>query len=227
MKKIKKIWKMMRITFSKKYAAKVANVYWQTTTITHGSMEKSEFDFYYKNLVEVLSPHKNDKILDFGGGNGEIAFRFKQSGFDIEHCDISKQMVENAQREYKLQSWLCSQLIESLNSREKYSIILFHNAFFYVHPSNWTSLLINLKKVLSKNGKIFITDTPDFSKRDKLGFSKLSMFVTKIFPVYQLELSGFFVKDKALQKLGKQLHFSVIKNDSWANYRSHWKLTKL
>jgi cyclopropane fatty-acyl-phospholipid synthase-like methyltransferase len=219
---LKTVIQMARITYSSKYAMKIANQYWQSTTITHTSMEESEFDFYYQKILKILLPKKNENILDYGGGNGEIAFRFQNDGFTVEHCDISNKMVQNAISKYNLKSSVCSEF-----KNQEYNKILFHNAFFYVHPSLAEKLLVKLHLKLVCGGKLYITDTPDFEKRTNLGLNKLHIFFTFLFPVYQITMSGFYIKNSDLCNLGKKIGFKVEKSDSWCSYRSHWILTKI
>jgi len=220
--KFKVLIDMARITYSPKYAMKKANEYWQNTTITHTSMEQKDFERYYFELIKIMLPNRSDKILDYGGGNGEITSLFKKDNFNIAHCDISVDMVHNAQKRYSLESCECNKI-----KLKKYNKILFHNAFFYVHPKLMKETLDVLYDLLEENGKLYITDTPDFDKRDYLGLGKLYMLVTRFFPVYQVRLSGFFVKNEMLVKISNEIGFSINKLDSWGNYRSHWILTKV
>jgi len=220
--KFKVLIDMARITYSPKYAMKKANEYWQNTTITHTSMEQKDFERYYFELIKIMLPNRSDKILDYGGGNGEIASLFKKDNFNITHCDISIEMVNNAKKKYSLESYECNKI-----TLKKYNKILFHNAFFYIHPKLIKKILKKLYKLLDEEGKLYITDTPDFDKRDKLGLNKLHMLITKFLPVYQVPLSGFFVKNKTIINISKEIGFSVKRLDSWCNYRSHWILTKV
>ena len=220
--KVKTLLKMVNITCSSSYAMQVANEYWQNTTVTHTSMNEVEFDDYYQKIFELLNPNKDNTILDYGGGNGEIAFRFQQKGYEVEHCDISKEMVSNAINQYGLKSSICSKLKD-----DTYNKILFHNAFFYVHPSLVEALLKNMHSSLLDNGQLYITDTPDFDKRENLNLNKVHMFFTKLFPVYQVNMSGFYVEHKKLEALAQKIGFKIEKFDSWCNYRSHWILTKV
>jgi len=213
---------MARITYSSKYAMKKANDYWQSTTITHTSMEQKDFERYYFELIKIMLPNRSDKILDYGGGNGEIASLFKKDNFNIAHCDISVDMVHNAQKRYSLESCECNKI-----KLKKYNKILFHNAFFYVHPKLMKETLDILYGLLEENGKLYITDTPDFDKRDNLDLNKLHMLITHFLPVYQVPLSGFFIKNTTIISISKEIGFRVKKIDSWCNYRSHWILTKV
>jgi len=221
-RKLKLLIKMVLIYLSPTYAMKTSNKYWQNTTKTHGSMDERQFDFYYSQLKELINPKLTDKILDYGGGNGEIAYRFKKEGYNIYHCDISKIMVKNAIEKFGLDSCECKDI------EGKYDIILMNNAYFYVHPKLAEDLLRKFYLLLNENGKVYITDTPDFEKRYLLSKNPLYLIVTYCIPVYQPELAGFFVKDSDIRKLAKRTGFIVKdKLDSWANYRIHWILEKL
>jgi ubiquinone/menaquinone biosynthesis C-methylase UbiE len=224
MKKIKKLIDMINIVYSPKYAIKVANEYWQNTCITHGTMDEKSFDFYYRELKKIINPDNQDLILDYGGGNGEIAYRFKKDGFKIEHHDILLKMRENARKKYNLISLDDNELKRKNNF---YSKILFHNAFFYIHPKKQKEVLKFLYTLLNENGKLFITDTPDFDKRKFANDNFLYLLITKFFPVYQIDLAGFYIKHTNLKKMALEVRFKkVTKIDSWANYRSHWILEK-
>ena len=118
MNKIFKVIKMARITYSSQYAMKVANDYWQNTTITHSSMNKEHFDFYYNEIVKMM--------------------------------------------------------------------------------------------------KVYM-----------LGLGKAYIGLTKLFSVCQIDLAGFFVKNSQLESLAVEIGFTIKRYDSWANYRSHWVLTKV
>jgi ubiquinone/menaquinone biosynthesis C-methylase UbiE len=222
--KFKNVLKMIKIYLSPSFAEKVANEYWQNTTITHGRMDEDIFDFFYNELKKIIVPSREDLILDYGGGNGEIAYRFKKDGFKIEHYDISLKMRENARKKYNLISLDDNELKRKNNF---YSKILFHNAFFYIHPKKQKEVLKFLYTLLNENGKLFITDTPDFDKRKFVNDNFLYLLITKFFPVYQIDLAGFYIKHTNLKKMALEVRFKkVTKIDSWANYRSHWILEK-
>jgi len=219
--KISRIFKIIGIYCSERYATIVANKFWQNSTTTHGDMSETAFDFYYNELVKLIKPKKKDIILDYGGGNGEIAFRFKQNGYNIYHCDLSKSMVLKAREKFGLKSYECKDI------EGKYDIILINNAFFYIHPKLYRKYLENLHNLLNRNGIVYITDTPDFEKRHYLKMGTLKKILIYFFPVYQIEMAGFFVKDEYLRKIAKETGFKTIERvNSWASYRSHWILKK-
>ena len=128
-------------------------------------------------------------------------------------------MVKNAISRFNLNSYECN------NIQGKFDIIIMHNAFFYIHPKKQFRFLEKLSKLLNERGRLYITDTPDFSKR-RYGIKRLHYIISFIIPVYQIELAGFFVKDKLMKKYAKKLNMKLSKYDSWSNYRSHWILEK-
>lgn len=187
-------------------------------------MKESDFDFYYNEILKIMKPSKQDIILDYGGDNGEIAYRFKQDFYSVKHCDISLLMVKNAIEKYGLDSCECNKI------KYKYNKVLFHNAFFYVHPKKQKKVLEKLFNILNDKGILYITDTPDFDKRVySFGNNKqrIKMILTAVFPVYQVDLAGFYIQDSQLRKFAQEVGFRKIsKIDSWCNYRSHWILEK-
>lgn len=88
------------ITYSSRYVMEVVNNYWQNPTITHSFMDEKMFDFYYQEILKIVKLNKDDYILDYGGGNGEIAYRFKKEGFKIKHCDLKPKMIELGEDKY-------------------------------------------------------------------------------------------------------------------------------
>jgi hypothetical protein len=130
-------------------------------------------------------------------------------------------MVDTAINKYKLDSYTCKELDKTL-----YHKILFHNAFFYIHPTLIEKFLLKIYSKLVDGGSLYLTDTIDFDKRKNLGHGKAYIYLTKLFPVCQIQLAGFFVKNSQLEYLSKKIGFTIKKYDSWGNYRSHWILTK-
>jgi len=188
-------------------------------------MCEENFDFYYNELLKIIKPIKNDRILDYGGGNGEIAYRFKKDGFKIYHCNLSKKMVENAKK-FGLKSCKCED-INQLKEEGEYKIIIFNNGFFYIHPKGQKFILEKLYFLLEEGGKLYITDTPDYEKRQYILGKKMYILITKFIPVYQVDLAGFFIKSKDLEKLAMNTGFKNVRNlNSWNKYRSHWILEK-
>ncbi len=224
---IRTLIKLANLSYSPSFAEKIANEYWQKTTVTHGDMSDAQFDFYYRELKKILNPEINDIILDYGGGNGEIAWRFKRDGYKIDHYDLSRVMRENARKVYFLNSLEENELEVKKGYYDK---ILVNNCFFYFHLKKHNEVLELLYSLLKTEGRLFITDTPDYEKRRFAnGYVQglLYMIITMVFPVYQPDLAGFWIKHKDLEMKALRIGFKTIKRmDSYCNYRSHWILEK-
>lgn len=130
-------------------------------------MEYQEFAKYYdkfyqkkdyKSEVEFLKKiiNKNDKIIDIGCGTGIHASLLEKEGYNIDGLDLSKEMLDIAQK--RLKGNLYNQNILNINIKKKYNIII---SMFAVinHLKDINELeqtLVNFKKILLSKGKIII-----------------------------------------------------------------------
>jgi cyclopropane fatty-acyl-phospholipid synthase-like methyltransferase len=217
----KRFIQMVRVYYSPQHAKRVSEAFWSSTTRTHFKMDEKNFDRFFMMVREVVQPQKDEKILDYGGGGGEISHRFVRAGFDVDHCDTSLKMVEKAQEVFQLDSCLCKDL-----RRRKYQKIFMNNAFFYVHPQHIDAFLKTIFDLLEDNGTFFITDTPDYDKRDKIGWPRIFVFLTALIPVYQIEMAGFFVKEGVLKAKAQRIGFA-LRSIHASGYRTHWVLSKI
>jgi len=214
---------MLLETLSPNYAKKVADEFWSNCSLTHSDMSENMFKYYYEQIKSTINPQKNNTILDYGCGFGEISWFFSRDGYNIQCCDISFSCIERAKK-LGLNAYQCSEII---NNNRKYDIIFINNAFFYIHPEYRKNLLTILYSKLNPYGKLYIFDEPDFCKRKLLNMSKLRYIVTSLFPVYQQEMAGFFNKPNKTQSYGLSSGFKNVEVvDSWCGYRSHFILYK-
>lgn len=219
LKQLKSFKLILLETLSPNYAKRVANEFWKNCNSTHTDMSESMFKYYYEQIKDTISPSKGNSILDYGCGFGEISWFFSKEGYNIECCDISSYCIERA-KTLGLNACLCSELI---NSSKKYDIIFINNAFFYIHPEYRRNLLAIIHSKLNPEGKLYIFDEPDYTKRKLLNMSKLRYLITSLFPVYQQEMAGFFNKPKETQTYGLTCGFKDVQViDSWCAYRSHF-----
>jgi SAM-dependent methyltransferase len=213
---------MIALSASPRYAAGVADRFWQGSQQTHSSMTDEEFAFYYRQIRTVVEPRPDQKIADYGCGEGSIALLFKRDGFDIVGTDISWQLVARC-RERGLD---CQQVDEFFASRERYALIIANNAFFYVHPRRRAELLTRLRNKLEPDGRLCILDEPDLRKRHLLSANALKRALWAVLPVYSPDTAGFFDDVEATGRRGLRCRFrSYEVRDSWAPYRSHLILT--
>lgn len=101
---------------------------------------------------------KTDKILEIGSGYGFFLEEMKKDGFNITGLEVSKERRKISKKVTKA-TILDINLMEKNLEFGKFDVIV----FFHVleHISNSISFLKNLKKLLTKNGKIVI-EVPNF-----------------------------------------------------------------
>jgi ubiquinone/menaquinone biosynthesis C-methylase UbiE len=51
-------------------------------------------------LIDWLKPQAGERILDLGCGTGDLAYAISLSGADVTGSDLSKEMIETAQKKY-------------------------------------------------------------------------------------------------------------------------------
>jgi len=224
--KITSVVNMVGITFSKRYASNVAKSFWSKTKVTHGSMDESNFDFYAKELIKLIGNVKGLRILDYGAGGGQISKRFTQAGAEVHAVEFVEHFIQDIQN-LGIKAFLPNEIPENT----KYDVIVMNNAFFYVHPKEHLELLKWFHSHLSANGRLLLTDVPDFEKRHILYNSgiqqRILLWLTSYLPVYQPELSGFFIDFNKLINISNKVGFSKSESiDSWCDYRSHLISTK-
>jgi len=221
---ITKVLISMRIVLFPKYADRVVRNYWNNTSQTHYDMNEFHFDFYYHEILNVIRPEHNEKIFDYACGGGQISYRFKKDGYNIECCEISELLIKYCKENFKID---CLTIDQFFTNSSRYNVIFINNAFFYIHPRKRKKFLKSINSKLTEHGKLYILDEPDLDKLKYLKIHKLIQLGLKIFPVYQIELAGFFNNTRKTKLLAKKCGFSNINIiDSWTPYRSHIILQK-
>lgn len=139
---------------------------------TFKSIESNQNDWWINGRAEIILSiirkyfKKNIKILDVGAGIGLITEKIKEAGYKkIIAADASSDSLEILKNKgiktLKLK-------LPEVEIKSKYDLILLLDVIEHVSDDQKT--LINIKKILNKNGKIIIT-VPAFkflwSKKDE------------------------------------------------------------
>jgi len=205
---------------SEGYAKATADRYWANAEKTHFDMDTGQFEFYARELGALIGPMQGLRILDSGAGRGELSHLFRNAGAAVTATDIAPQFVER----------MCAEGLEAytpgnLPPQSRFDAILVNNAFFYVHPKGRGALLGRFRGLLNPGGRLLITDTPDYSKRDKADGGRagiLRRLALVFFPIYQPDMAGFVIDFPSLARLGGKAGFTSHRIlDSWSPYRSH------
>lgn len=225
--RVKYIVSMAMVDLSPKIASKVAKNYWAKCDKTHGNTSYDSFKFYYKKIIQVMEPTKNDVILDAGCGGGELTYLFHKDGFNVKGFDSSNYLISKANNRFGSDLFYVDNFIDMNNKKEKFTKVFINGAFFYIHPKYHKTALKNLYDIVADGGAVYVFDDPDYSKRNRWHDQYLFNVLTFFFPVYDPYMSGFWVKTDDIKKIALDIGFSKVeKLDSWAYYRSHHILFK-
>jgi len=126
-------------------------------------------DPLHKKILEILGPEKKGKLLDAGAGDGTLSSNLSEMGFDVQSCDIDRQLFKGKTNFKKA----------DLNKDFPYK----DNIFDYVlltevieHLENPNHAIRESSRVLKKGG-VFITTTPNIVNV----FSRLKFLITSEF----------------------------------------------
>jgi len=178
-----------------------------------------------KKQIEKHTKKENTRFLDAGCGDGRLLPEFEKYFNDIVLIDPDKQRLKSAKR---LVSKLdiskkvnCKTLsIESIESKQKFDVILCNHVLQHVHTDNIKKILEKFYELLNKDGLLFITTCNSSKKEDYFvkQFIKNSKTIEEIIKkeefnslIYKKKLIPihFFEKDKLISLL-TSLNFKVL-----------------
>lgn len=112
----------------------------------------------YAKIVKLflnLNPKKNAKIMDMGCGTGELTKKLQDFGFgNISGYDISKNCILLARKSYKGIDFKVKD-IENTKLKSSSVDYLFYCGILH-HFTNMEKVIKEAKRILRKNGKVFV-----------------------------------------------------------------------
>ena len=145
---------------------------------------------FLKNIIK-----KKFEILDVGSGFGIFPFEIKKIGFNIDCIESDKNMIIFLKS--KKLNLVSTDLLNSKHIKKKYDLITFNKVLEHFDLKKIIKILKDYKKLLKKNGKIYI-EVPD-SLAVRLGVNRQEFF---------LEHYNIFSK-KSLSMLLRQVGFKI------------------
>ncbi len=200
--------------------------YWQKS-------EKRILDIMKKQIAKYIIKD-NTWFLDAGCGDGRLLPEFEKYFDNILLIDPDKHRLDSAKRlvnRLNLSKKVkCKTLsIESIESKQKFDVILCNHVIQHVHTDNVKKILEKFYKILKKEGLLFINTCNSTKKEDyfvkqfikdsktfeviirKEEFNSL-VYNKKILPIH------FFDKDNLINLL-KNLNFNVLDFKKFHNKR--------
>jgi len=112
------------------------------------------------NLIASLAS-KNDQILDYGCGGGELVAQLNNYGYKAQGFDVASDTVETA----KIKTGLNDKFITGdLNKiTNQYDLIVMDNVIEHIAPDEIKDILNKLKNILKNNGQLLIITPHRFS----------------------------------------------------------------
>ena len=134
---------------------------WMSEACTNGHIEL---------LKQFLPDVKGKRLLDYGCGNGLIAYYFYKQGANVELADISDSLVAWLQKKYEKDGIKVIQAAtpQDIDGEERlYDIIIANSLFHHVQPELWTSFLKGFAELLKQDGLLLLSgwdESDDFAK---------------------------------------------------------------
>ncbi|RUT28484.1 class I SAM-dependent methyltransferase [Paenibacillus zeisoli] len=105
---------------------------------------------YGKNLIHLLAPKSNERILDLGCGTGDLTFQIAESGAKVTGIDYSANMIEAARKKYPDLNFKISNG-ESFTEEEPYDAVFSNAALHWM--KNAQGVVRSIYHVLKPGGR--------------------------------------------------------------------------
>lgn len=157
----------------------------------------NEWVSYYKNKV---SKKNKSFFLDIGGGNGECAQAFYKMKFSSYIYEPDKKCIKYIKKKFKN-----LKIIDSFERlilyKKKFDVITLN--YSLEHLENPNQVISILKKIIKKNGKLFI----HIPSSESLQIRYLKAFSWEITPPFHMTLFSL----KGIEKFLNRHNFKIIK----------------
>lgn len=220
--KIGKFAQVIRITWSSSYATKVSHEYWKSQTRSHVDRTASQWSEFLAGIEDRLALSPDDRVLDYGCGNGEIASYIARKGFQVSGCDISENLLARA----RVRGVDCNHVSEVIEGDRRFTKIYMHGVFMYIHPRKRAGFLRQMYALLEPYGTLYLLAEPDLDKREYASVHQLQKLFAPVFPVYAIFNAGFWTNTRSLTRKAQKSGYSAVKVYESGAYRSDFVLTR-
>ena len=136
-------------------------------------------DFLF-DLIKLVPPAENTKVLDIGCGEGKDAVFMAEKGYDVTAFDLTENGIRKTialahKRGVKVNAYVDD--INTFETDEQYDIIFSTGTVQYIFDENKEAFFKKLEKITKPNGIVFINVfveksflelPPDWDKEEKM-----------------------------------------------------------
>jgi 2-polyprenyl-3-methyl-5-hydroxy-6-metoxy-1,4-benzoquinol methylase len=111
----------------------------------------------YSTIVDFITKHgnKNPSVLDLGCGEGILCERMENDSYkEFVGMDFSSESIKQAVEKNLNNAIFKVADLHYFKPEKKYDVIVFNEAFYYVHDSEKTNVLQTMMDALTENGII-------------------------------------------------------------------------
>ncbi|UAB74621.1 trans-aconitate 2-methyltransferase [Mesoflavibacter sp. SCSIO 43206] len=117
-------------------------------------------DLRYQKIVEFISKYasKNPTILDLGAGEAVLNGKFDKNSYShFYNVDFSKNSIDKAKQKQLPNSTSLVADIHNYNPNKTYDVIVFNEAYYYVHHNLKKEVLNRFISKLKPNGLLVVS----------------------------------------------------------------------
>ena len=116
---------------------------------------EKDLDLDLKEEIELKNLHSG-KFLDLGTGPGTQAMQISNLGFDVTGSDLSNSAIERAKKLYPNTSYIVDDILNSKFLDNAFDYILDRGVFHIFEQEKLPDYLRQIKRILKKNGILFL-----------------------------------------------------------------------
>ena len=133
---------------------------------------------HLKVLDRFLTDVKGKRLLDYGCGNGLIAYHYYEKGAIVDMVDISDTLVNRLKKRYTEKS---IRIFQAATPQDlfinKYDIIIANSIIHHIRPDLWTSFLKGFADLLEPGGLLLMSG---WDKSDEIGQTHWAPYAQKM-----------------------------------------------
>ena len=177
--------------------------------------------WYEKNLdldmIEEIQFLVKGKLLDLGTGPGTQAIELAKKGFTVTGSDVSSSAIKKAELSTDKVNFVVDDILNSKFERESFDYILDRGCFHVLPVDERNTYLNQIKRILKKNGMIFLKcmsknekNIPDDKGPHKFFKEEIINYFKSDFDIKKSKDTVYY---GTLKPLPKALFFVMVKSE--------------